>query len=346
MKQERVFGLDLLRVIACYMVMQIHSGAFYIRGEDTEWVNLLNSFCRISVPLFVMITGYFVLPVKESVQTFFKKRFLRVAIPFIVWCSIYAVYHFLRGNIDAGTMFKNILGIFINYGVELEHLWYVYMLLGLYLLFPIISPWLKEASSKLLLFYLAIWGVTLCLPYIHLVYPAIWGECYWNDSPMLYYFTGFIGYAILGFYIKRFLLEKRQWQVPVGILLMLVGYAITYMVFNDRFSQGIIMPGLELSWGYNTINVGLMSLGAFLVMKNVGYSSSTLFNKWIVDLSLLSYGMFLFHRLALNGFMYLIDPYISAVWLKIPIITVCTFLISYLVIKLISFIPKTKYITG
>lgn len=86
MKGERVFSLDLLRVLACYMVIQVHAGEFYyigdggtiVNGDDAFWVNIYNSLFRTAVPLFIMITGYFVLPVKEQMNVFFKKRFTRV----------------------------------------------------------------------------------------------------------------------------------------------------------------------------------------------------------------------------------------------------------------------------
>ena len=68
---KRNFALDVLRVLACYMVIQVHTGEFYyigsvgdvIKGENAFWVDLYNSVCRSAVPLFVMLTGYFLLPV-------------------------------------------------------------------------------------------------------------------------------------------------------------------------------------------------------------------------------------------------------------------------------------------
>ena len=70
---KRNFALDVLRVLACYMVIQVHTGEFYyigpvgdvIKGENAFWVDLYNSVCRSAVPLFVMLTGYFLLPVLQ-----------------------------------------------------------------------------------------------------------------------------------------------------------------------------------------------------------------------------------------------------------------------------------------
>lgn len=86
---KRNFALDVLRVLACYMVIQVHTGEFYyigpigdvIKGENAFWVDLYNSVCRSAVPLFVMLTGYFLLPIKDEPAQFFRKRFTRVVIP-------------------------------------------------------------------------------------------------------------------------------------------------------------------------------------------------------------------------------------------------------------------------
>lgn len=130
-------------------------------GNDAFWVNIYNSLFRTAVPLFIMITGYFVLPVKEQMSVFFRKRFTRVLIPFIVWCILYALYAFAMGQTDMEGMLVNISKIPVNYGVEVGRPWYIYMLIGLYLFFPIISPWLNNASRNSLHFYLIIWAVII-----------------------------------------------------------------------------------------------------------------------------------------------------------------------------------------
>ena len=102
---SRNLGLDLLRVVATYMVVQIHTGEFYYIGPGgsvlntaaAHWVGWLNSLFRCCVPLFVMISGVFLFPVRNE-GTFFRKRFSRVLVPFFVWCVIYAFYLYWQGT--------------------------------------------------------------------------------------------------------------------------------------------------------------------------------------------------------------------------------------------------------
>ena len=157
-------------------------------------------------------------------------------------------------------MALNILHIPVNFGCEIGHLWYIYMLIGLYLVTPIISPWLQQASKRELEGYLGLWIITTFLPYIHLVYPEVLGEAFWNDTPLLYYFTGFIGYFILGYYLKRF----GYPSAALSWIILIVGFALSAGIFCSRIDTVPTVPELELSWGFCTVNVFLMTLGPLL----------------------------------------------------------------------------------
>lgn len=355
MEKTRNYGLDVLRVLACYLVIQVHTGEFYyigdggivLPGNTPFWVGILNSICRVSVPLFVMISGYLLLPVKDEMSTFFKKRFTRVAIPFVVWCALYAIYFAIKGQTDWTQAGINILHIPVNFGVEVGHLWYIYMLIGLYLFAPIISPWIAGASRRNMEFYLVVWGITLCVPYIHLVYPQILGECYWNHTPLLYYFSGFLGYLILGSYIKKFMSEKKTWYLPVGLVLIVIGYAITAGGFISLLSSTTDVSKLELTWQFETINVAMMSIGVFLILKDIHFkNTSSATASGILDISKISYGMYLAHIMVLNFFYKVLNPVIDTIQIKIPVIAICTFMVTYAIVKLISLLPKSKYIIG
>ncbi|MDN3547429.1 acyltransferase [Mucilaginibacter aquaedulcis] len=353
-KPARNYGLDVLRVIACYMVIQVHSGEFYYIGDggmvlntpDAHAVDWYNSICRICVPLFVMISGFFLFPVND-VNAFFKKRFSRVAIPFVLWCILYALYQYFMGGADMRTVLFNILKIPVNYGVDIGHLWFVYMLLGLYLFAPIISPWIQTASRKGMEFYLILWGVAFSLPYIHLVFPEIWGEAYWNNTPMLYYFSGFLGYVVLANYIKRFHMQPRPWNYVVGAILIIAGYAITVGGFLNRLPTEKFVKTLELTWSFETINVAMMTAGVFLIIKNISIqNTASAFHRLVFDVAAKSYGIYLAHIMLLNFYHSLLDKHFDSAVIKVPLIASCTFISTYIVVKLLSFLPKSKWLVG
>ncbi|MFC5864890.1 acyltransferase [Acidicapsa dinghuensis] len=352
-KPPRNLGLDLLRIFATYMVMQIHSGEFFyigpggsvINNSDSHWVGWLNSLFRCCVPLFIMISGFFLFPVDE--RTFYRKRFGRILSPFLIWCAIFAFYYYFRGDVSLHTAFINVLHIPVNYGTEVGHLWFVYMLMGIYLFAPVISPWVTSASRRSMELFLVLWAVSLTIPYIHLIFPAIWGECGWNHTPMLYYFSGFMGYAVMAAYIRRFHMQPSSLQNGLAVLLIAVGYSITAFGFLHRLPLNLSLESLELTWGFETINQAMVATGFFLLFKNVTQiNTNSRFGRLIASVSLMTYGMYLAHIILLNAVYSLLNNRITGAEIKLPLFASLTFVSTFLLIKLLSFLPKGKWLVG
>lgn len=347
---QRNFQLDLLRVLACYLVIQQHSSEFFyigdggsvVKGDNTFYIGIITSIARISVPLFVMISGYLLLPMKGNISDFFKKRFTRVLYPFIAWCILYAFYYiFYRGD-TLGQAFVNIAHIPVNFGVEIGHLWYIYMLIGLYLLIPVLSPWLSSCSKKVLQAYLTLWGLTTFIPYIHIVYPDLLGECFWNPTPAFYYFNGFIGYLVLGYYIKR----HGALSTPYALSASVIGYAVTAGIFCSKIETSAIVSELELSWGFCTVNIAMLAYGVFSIFMNISAKGEGRLGYLIQDISINSYGIYLAHIMILNIVFKALSPLFDTTLVSVPVIAVCTFLCVYIVIKILSKIPYSRYWLG
>jgi len=149
------------------------------------------------IGLFFMISGALLLPVKESTDTFLKKRFTKVLTPTFVWSLFYICCNVLTKDDDVNLM-RAVLSLpFSAQGNPV--LWFMYTLMGLYLLAPVLSRWLNGASRKELNFYLALWGISLCYPIVSIVADVNKG-----NSGILYYFTGYAGYFVLGYYLERY----------------------------------------------------------------------------------------------------------------------------------------------
>ncbi|KAK2953790.1 putative transmembrane acyltransferase [Blattamonas nauphoetae] len=165
-KKERKYNIDCLRVFSCFLVIIVHAGeSYYMCPEyalcdapSSIWGSVYAAWARACVPLFVMVTGYFVLPVREPTSTFVKKRFSRIIIPFFIWLFVYALYNFLLNKLSLNQFIQALLRIPINYGVDVGHLWYIYMSFGLDLIFPIITPWIRSATKKDFHYLLSIWN--------------------------------------------------------------------------------------------------------------------------------------------------------------------------------------------
>jgi surface polysaccharide O-acyltransferase-like enzyme len=344
--------LNVLRIFACLMVLTVHSGEFFYIGaggsiirENHVWVNNYGSFMRACVPLFVMISGYLLLPIKETPGIFYKRRFTRVLIPFLIWSAMYALVPYLLGANTLDQAVKNFVTIPINFNDNDGHLWFVYMLIGLYLFIPVISPWVQTASKQFKQGFLAIWLVTLYFPYVNTIYPQILGEAFWNKYPSGYYFSGYIGYLVLGHYIKEYVKLSKTGSFVFGLIMVIIGYTITNLVFAHQMPFAKNIPELELSWSFPTINVALMALGLFLMFSIITFKSAAT-EKFFAKVSALTYGVYLAHILVLNQMFPLINNWLHNVVLVIPALAISTFIVTYIGIKLLSYLPWSKYIVG
>lgn len=347
---ERNMALDVLRVWAIFLVIWQHANEYYYIGpglslikENAPAVAVIDSYARSCIGLFVMISGWLLLPLQTDTRTFFRKRFTRLVFPWLFWCVAYAVYYVFQRGDTLTEMFSHIAHIPLNFGTEVGHLWFVYMMAGLYLLMPVISPWLRSCSKRELQFYLLLWVVTSTLPYLHLAWPSLWGECTWNPTPMLYYFTGFGGYLVLGHYLRRY----GSFPRGASWAMLVVGYAVQVAIFafQTPFVDGAVRA--EEPWGFCCTGVVMMVAGTFSLISRLRIKGSGLFARWTVSISVCSYGMYLCHIMILNAMHDIVDPMLSTSFvLKVVLIAVPTFVISWLMVRLLAPLPRSKWWLG
>lgn len=358
-QNQRVVFLDYLRVIAFCMVIIVHSSEFFfIDGDsigirnmsDGFWVSIINSMLRSSVPLFVMASSYLLLPLKGSSSDFFMRRFSRVVIPFIIWSLLYAILPLLWGEITLSDVNDNLVHLLFNFTSSSGHLWFVYMLLGLYLFMPVLSPWLEKVSKRAEQIFIAIWFTTTFWPYLRVLAnkligsSELYGESYWNEYHLFWYFSGYIGYLVLAHYIRKYVDWSLKKSLCIGGSMFVVGYIITAIVWYQNISTANTLIKLELSWRFCTFNVVMMSFGVFVILKSF-FQKTQQVPRIIQELSRLSYGMYLMHIFIL-GFSYkLLSGYFSTP-VTILIVGIVTIVSCAIVAKLLSYLPKSKYLLG
>ncbi len=349
---ERIAFLDYMRVIACLMVIMVHSCEFFfidgseigIRSlNDGFWVSVIDSAFRCSVPLFVMISAYLLLPLKGSVTNFFKRRFSRVVIPFAIWSLLYAMLPYLWGAASGDDVLSSLLRLTYNFNDDSGHMWFVYMLIGLYLFIPILTPWLEQAGKRSVEIFIGLWFISTFFPYLRVFAGDIYGECYWNEYNMLWYFSGFIGYMVLGYYMHHYFAWSRKKQVFWGIILYLTGYYFTASIWYERIPVASTLQELELSWRFCTPNVVVLTTGAFLIIRGLFEKAGD--NPVIRELSALSYGIYLMHIFVLGAVYKLFDGVLSTP-MTILVVGVLTFGGCIIISRLLSKLPFGKWLIG
>jgi len=326
---KRIVYIDYLRVVACFLVMATHScEPFYLGGDgsliltqgDAVWVAILNSFPRACVALFVFASAYLQFPLHDTTGTFFRKRALRILPPFLIWTLVYALVW--------GEPVQNIQDLLLNFNYAAGHLWFVYMLLGLYLIMPLLSPWAEKVGKQELQVYLGIWLFTTLIPLIRqwvggaapviygpsgvpnaAKYP-LWGEASWNAYGVFYYLSGFVGYLLLALYFRKFV-SKLSWAKTLSIALpaFIAGFSVCcggflYRVWVDSHGVFPIEGPVGLAalwegpWLNDTFGVTLMTLAWVLLFRKLE-GHGRFFDRVLLPVSKASYGMYLCHLLLL-----------------------------------------------
>jgi len=359
---------------------------FYLGGEgsliltqsDAVWAAVMDVFSRAAVVLFVIASSYLLFPLHYSAGVFLKKRAARILIPFIVWTAVYALVW--------GEPVQNFKDLVWNFNYAAGHLWFVYMLIGLYLVMPMLSPWAEKVGKKELQVFLGIWLFTTLIPIIRVwlggsapvVYgpsgipnPAkypLWGEASWNTYGLFYYISGFIGYLLLGLYFRKFVGEL-SWKktLLIAVPVFLAGFSIGVFGFLGSVNADAagVFPvegptGLaaiwETTWLNDSIGVTLMAIGWILVLRKIK-ADGGFYRAVVLPVSKASYGMYLSHMLVL-GFvsawlrnsMGLGADGVLGIWTT-PVQILLTAVISYTVVAIICVlvqrIPKVgKWIIG
>lgn len=344
-KKERVVFLDYLRVIACFMVILVHACEFYYIGDggiefrqpgDRAWVAWIDGALRESVPLFVMASSYLLVPLTMTTGQFLRRRFARVFVPFAIWSVLYAVIPVVTGTVE-GNVADRLGRLLYSFNDDSGHLWFIYMLIGVYLVMPVISPWLRQASKREELAFLAIWGVSTLWGYLQPWLGNIWGKALWNDFHALYYFSGFIGYVVLAHYIREHVKWTLRKSLLVGLPLIAAGYLVTGGLFYQHTGVSSDYFYGEQSWCFCTINVAMMTLGCFLIMRHITFTGRWLYRP-VLSVSRLSYGIYLMHIFILGIAYAWLSPHLSTP-AAIFSIAILTFLACWGVARILALIP-------
>lgn len=291
--KHRNYSLDLIRCIAIIFVICIHSmGALEATIISSSIFNtnrivyiFLSSFIHMGVPLFTMLSGALLLNKHDELGYFLKRRFKRIIIPFFIWSIIV----FTLDKVTTHQPSSFILSInefitkFLTNGVHGIY-WYIYMLIGLYLLTPLLQKIFKDISSSLLHYLILLLTLLIIIQY---TLPSTYTEKILLLKYLFPYLI-YLGYYIYGYYFYRHVSKLFHFQ-RITILGFLIFYILgilnkilPFTTFPLYFFQSLFFFGILIS-----------------LKKETSPNNNTL----ITFISNTSYGIYLSHFLFIS-FMY------------------------------------------
>ena len=331
--KNRILYLDIIRILACVMIVAMHA-PIPNTGLNNYILSADSLLTAPGIGLFIMVSGSLLLPVNIPTKHFLKKRIEKIAFPTLFWTFFYMLMYWYDYGHEASDMCRSLLSLPFSSqfcGV----LWFMYMLTGLYLLAPILSPWLKQTSKRELEFYLLLWAITICFPYIR-DFVCV------NESHtgILYYFGGYVGYFLLGFYLMTYVEMLAIWKC---FILLLIPLSIASMLKI----QQIPVRFYDSFW-YLSLGVAMMSAAWFALVKrvNIVYNSALRLHRGLALVSNCCFGIYLVHIFIMRSIIWNWSWLYDLGTIQILMVTLLTFVGSFVVTWLISYLPGAEYIIG
>ena len=348
--KEKYLWVDVLRVFAIFAVVVVHVSADII----TEWsgvsrrgwwvANFYDSLARGGVPIFVMLSGALLLPKTEACRDFFGRRFQRIFVPFIAWTVFYLLWqkHFYEPQLGFREAVKRVTNGEVHF-----HLWFLYMITGLYLITPVLRLFTAQASRRDLLFFLG-----LCFFAASLV-------PFWEGLDGLFFHTGirfripleaaqgFTGYFLLGLVLWR---ESRASFLPAACLAWLSALLICF------FGSGLVAFRCNrfpiVFYDNMAPNVALYAASFFIMVKETSPWIEARLNagvkRLLLSLSGASFGIYLVHPVFIDifnhgRFGFVLKPAMGHPTWSIPVTVAAIYLCSYLAVSVMRRIPALKH---
>lgn len=343
--------VDLVRTVAIVLVILLHAStesytsvALMTDQNVQIWFasNFYDSIARVCIPLFVMLAGALMLqPSKadEPLRQFYRKRWDRLGLPFILWAIIYFAWAALVNGKQL-TLQSVTQGVLTG---PYYQFWFVYLLIGLYLVTPLLRVALKHASRHILNYTLVVWFVgTAVMPLL-----TLFGSYYLNAN--FFIFTGWIGYYVLGIYLTAANIKRPLLYIGLigGLLWTIVGSYLIVATLGERFSQ----------FFYDGFSINMIVASASLFMLLLTVSPQTLQTKYpkgnrvLRIISANTLPIFFLHVMVLESLQYGFFGFTLGItsmnpFIAIPLSTSLTLLICLAIIIPLKRLPYVKKLIG
>ena len=267
-------AIDIIRILAFIFIVLLHT--VNIQYGINIWI-LLYGVISIGVNLFIMISGYLLLDKSEKISVFFKKR-IRGIFPLFIFFNI--VYIFVNK--------VKIMPVLQGKEIVAPHFWYIYMILGLYFITPWLQKVLKFAKKETFIILILWFLCSILNPHlIKFDLPRI----PFSHFPI----TEFIGYYILGYYIK--IDRNKIKKVPFSIIIII--YLIGFFISAISTKYVLLKTGNRISdfFDKNSLGTFFMTVSFFTFFIKLDFKNR---NEAVKIISNSTYFAFLVHLLVLK----------------------------------------------
>lgn len=338
MKKEIPY-LHLIRVVAVLMVICLHClpSAWLIEGIDKTFYAVVFFLTRPCVPLFFMISGVLLLPMENDIICFYKKRLAKIVYPLLAWGVVYSILPYLMGLETIKEAVIQCISIPITMPGRFGGiLWYLYILIGIYLMIPFINQKIFLKGYKIYLYvYLLAWLLASGVDLLHCYGIDVLGARSFSSYHLLTYFSGYLGFCFLGNYLHQYPIRLNKYAIGIFIVLIFLSFIL---LWNRSELNHLYIEGF-LSWGSISLSIISFTLLSKVVIRNI------YLYKIIKHISKLSFGIYLSHIVIYNTLIKGLYGISTSIFMQV-LVMLLTITGSYLLVWLLSKLPFSKFVIG
>lgn len=333
LNRPNIVWVDNARAISCILVIVTHIlGPWIYQLQQVGEVNrfLLLSFFTISklcTPTFLMISGSLLIHKDYSNLSSHKKRTRRLFSTFILWSGIYLIFYTLlniaRGEHYTLSSYTNFLKESALHGTA-YHLWFMYLIIGIYLFMPILSKICKKISVQQFILFFLLWVITL-------VYTQFYELN--TIAEIISSTIGYIGYLLIGYIINKYNINEKI-RIRYASIIFIIGIISTLIIAYIQYNYTHNVPAK--TFHRLNFNIAFVSIGFFMMIKSFMYKHQLLQN-----ISKNSFGIYyihLFSIMLLNKIWQI--TYSKFILINLGLFAIITFLLSYILINILEHIKN------
>ncbi|MHA6896258.1 acyltransferase [Ralstonia pseudosolanacearum] len=330
--------LDAARVISIFAVVFLHISASVVTeadfGSSTWWHgNIYDSLVRWCVPVFVMISGALLLDESrvENAASFYRRRVKRIVLPLMFWTIAFLFWNAIKARFSGAEFGLAEAVKSVARGKPHYHMWFLFMIVGLYLFTPLIRTLVRHSKRSELWFFVAVMFFFSALDELYGAFSNDDGEVF------LFWFLPYVPYFICGHLIAT---SKRDGGKLISLMVFVASVFLTavgcyFLAHTQGLDRGLYF------YGYLSVSVIPMSIALMWLLKSLSFSEPVAERLGVV--SALTLGIYLIHPVFLESvrfFYFKAKDYYPL--LSVPVLSVLIFVGSLMVAFVLRKVPYLK----
>lgn len=339
---SRNLSLDIARIIAVFAVIMIHCSCNFVSNfaEGTTeffWGNIFDSISRLGVPLFLMISGALMLDENKKItcKTLYSKNIKTIVLLTIAWSVIYSLFSqvFIPVLTGRTVSISDLIKAIINGHM---HMWYLYLIVGLYIITPFLRAFVYKSNKNLVLLFIVIaLSTQFLIPVINMLSMSFDGFEFINtfiNKFHLNFFGAYTVYYLMGWYVVHIGFSKRCTYAITASGIIALAVILTYVATTKDYTNAYDNLG---------ILVFLYSSAAFILINKIKTKTNSYVSRVVVSLSKMTFGVYIIHEMIRVVFIKF-APYNSFPLLYILFCFIFVAAISFITCAICSKIPLIK----